>query len=743
MSAEARLPGYLRFMWMFFMQPVSLHHRLKACGIEEPGAPGWRLWRDLRAKHELRRVYFRRLIATLALMPPTAVALALFLRSLAIEVTWGGVAYGVAFGMAISGIGLAFGVAFGVAYGVALGVSFSMAYGVAFGKVSGAGYGAAFGAGFGVAVGVDQGTTKGAAASVFYGVAIGVFSGVAVGVFYGVFSGLAEGMAYGVATGVAFPLTYLRFPLYPVEALHQTLLYWRQKLFGILNLDTSPVLWHELSYLPLPFLARHIEITAEHDPQLARRALAACEIAPGQRRLGRLALTRIQGRELERIGREGRFRALVDGETKWLPPDASANVETVALRQVARYALAAASAQTPGQRLDHLRRAQKDLDGIEVTLLERRSSRRSVLAAWQHTIAKLRAKAEREAEGRLANPFRAGEPLEPDLGREVFRGREEVVRHIERLLADPTRSASIALLAPRRCGKTSVLKMLPELLPDAVCIFFDLQEHPVDTPAGFFRALDRETRVQARRDRGIELPALGDGTPFEAAGRWIEALEGAAGDRRLLFCLDEFETLERTFPGSRRDLLKLMGLFRSIIQHRRGVRLLVSGEAPFDELDAIWNDHFISVREVRFGHLDAAVARELVQRPTSEFPAETMPDAVAARIVERTGGQPFLVQLYAQLLVELLNDEDRRRATLDDLERGEQEVLEQAGYYFRNSWQRGPDSVREALAALARGEVPELGRSARRWLRRRELIDDQDRLTIPVLGRFLIETELV
>ncbi len=156
----------------------------------------------------------------------------------------------------------------------------------------------------------------------------------------------------------------------------------------------------------------------------------------------------------------------------------------------------------------------------------------------------------------------------------------------------------------------------------------------------------------------------------------------------------------------------------------------------------MWNDHFISVREVRFGHLDAADARDLVQRPTPEFPAGTLPGAVAERIVERTGGQPYLVQLYAQLAVELLNDEDRRQATLEDLERVEAQVLEEAGYYFRNSWQRGPDSARAVLAALARGEAPDLGGPARRWLRRRELIDEEGRLTIPVLGRFLIEAEL-
>ena len=57
----------------------------------------------------------------------------------------------------------------------------------------------------------------------------------------------------------------------------------------------------------------------------------------------------------------------------------------------------------------------------------------------------------------------------------------------------------------------------------------------------------------------------------------------------------------------------------------------------------MWHDHIVSVREVRFGHLEAEVARELVQRPISDFPQETMPNDVAVQIVERTGGRPYLV----------------------------------------------------------------------------------------------------
>jgi hypothetical protein len=342
----------------------------------------------------------------------------------------------------------------------------------------------------------------------------------------------------------------------------------------------------------------------------------------------------------------------------------------------------------------------------------------------------------------LSNPFRAGDPLEPDRGREVFRGRKDEARRIEALLTDPERASSIALLGPRRCGKTSLLKMLPTMLPDAVCVFFDLQGHPVDTPAGFFQALARETLGQARRDRGLTLPPLPEGPPFESASAWLESLEETAGERRILLCLDEFETLEKSFPGSRRQLLQLMGLFRATIQHRRRVRLLVAGEAPFDELDAVWNDHFISVREVRIGHLDPETARELVRRPSDDFPEDALPDAVAERIVERTGAQPYLVQLYAQLLVEALNAQERERATVDDVEAVEVEVLEQGTYYFRNTWQRAPGPARSALAALARGEVPAIASEARRWLERRCLIDGEGRLTIPVLGRFLVEEEL-
>jgi hypothetical protein len=280
--------------------------------------------------------------------------------------------------------------------------------------------------------------------------------------------------------------------------------------------------------------------------------------------------------------------------------------------------------------------------------------------------------------------------------------------------------------------------MLPDLIPDCICIFFDLQDNPVDSPKAFFEALDRQAREQARRDRRVRLPALADdGQVFGDASKWFQALDEVSGNTRILLCLDEFERLESLFPGDRRDLLRLMGLFRATIQHRQNLRLLVSGVAPFDELGSIWNDHFINLRQIRVGHLDQATALDLLMRPLPDFPVDAVPAAVAERIFERTGGQPYLLQLYGSLLVARLNQEHRPTSHVDDVAVVEEEAMSQGTYYFRHTYEVAPPDARHALEELASGRSPAMPIDARRWLMRRGLVTEDGSLAIPVLGAFM------
>jgi hypothetical protein len=387
-------------------------------------------------------------------------------------------------------------------------------------------------------------------------------------------------------------------------------------------------------------------------------------------------------------------------------------------------------------------RAQHELNALRHRLLAQNTAWSQLLPpvadTWRDAVREMRGEAEVAAAGIIPNPFRAGDPLEPDHGKELFRGREEVIRTIENLLSDPLQSVSIALLGPRRCGKTSLLKMLPGMLPDTLCVLFDIQDNPIDSSAGFFAALAGRVEEQARRD-GISLPGLPAGPPFEAASRWLRELDASCDSRRVLLCLDEFERLEGVWPGERRELLQLMGLLRGTIQHRRHVRLLVSGAAPFHELGQLWNDHFVNARVVRIGHLDENTAIALLARPIPAFPEAAISRAVAGRIFSRTGGQPYLLQLYAYLLVTRLNGEGRAESTLGDVDAVEPDVLSQGEYYLRHSFLDAPATIQTVLRALACGQQPEIDSDTRRWLAHRILINERDELAIPALGRWIRE----
>ncbi len=462
---------------------------------------------------------------------------------------------------------------------------------------------------------------------------------------------------------------------------------------------------------------------------------------PVDSRLEPLELAQRQANELVQIAIKEQFESAVVLQGKWLPGVEGADATLLAFREAARYLVAARNATSPHNAIEHLTRAESVLIAAGNQLLQgaapEATAMPAALEAWKLYTRDRLAEGRALVERQLPNPYRAGQPLRPDQGQVLFRGRDQIVRQIESILVDANQSGSIALLGPRRCGKTSLLQMLPALLPDCVCVFFDLQDNPVDSTQAFFQALERQAREQSRRDRRVELPPLSDGGSFGSATQWLQELDSLPGDYRILFCLDEFERLEDLFPGNRQDLLRLMGLFRATIQHRRRLRLLVSGVAPFDELGQIWNDHFINVREIRVGHLDSVNAIDLLRHPLPGFPEEAVPETVAARVFERTGGQPYLLQLYGSLLITHLNEQQRRCAEVQDVAHIEEEAMSQGAYYFRHTYESAPEEPRRALEELAAGRRAEMSPSVQRWLSRRGLVDHEGALCIPVLGTFM------
>ena len=550
--------------------------------------------------------------------------------------------------------------------------------------------------------------------------------GVAVGVALGVAVGVAGGVAFGVAlvlSVLAVPQLALALPLHLASLLRS-----RARL--------SPVFYFDRILVPLVGLRSMILATAAKDPDLARRVLAACVRSPVQTRLAKRTTAELQSREAATQLRSRNFAALEGLQGDWLPGPTATEPSWNATREAARYAHSAQAAWTGYQRLRHLQSAKSAVRALETQLDSSHLGQalRSTLPVWNQVLDDMEAEA--KAQPGIPNPFVTSNPLTPDQPRMLFKGREAQIREIESILA--TSQASMALLAPRRCGKTSLLQMLPVMLPDTVCVFFDPQDNSLKSVQSFFRDLAMQARDQNRNDRRVHFPEVPNLPDAVEAGRaWFDAIEQAAGDHRVLIAIDEFERIEELLGGDRSEFLRLMGLFRATIQHRRKLRLLVAGVAPFDELGPVWDDHFINAREVRMGHLDEKDSVELLTKPVEEFPDDAIPRAVAEAIFARTGGQPYLLQMYGSVLVSHLDERKRTSATLHDVAPVEQKVLSQAKAYFSDTVNRAPADARAVLEAFARGERPVVPASARRWLERRCLITREGTLAVPAFGEWI------
>ena len=142
--------------------------------------------------------------------------------------------------------------------------------------------------------------------------------------------------------------------------------------------------------------------------------------------------------------------------------------------------------------------------------------------------------------------------------------------------------------------------------------------------------------------------------------------------------------------------------------------------------------------------LERDIAIDLLRQPipaSEGFPEDAVPADVAEAIVDRTGGQPYLTQLYGFWLVEELNRQKRRRAELADVESVDTIVCDKAGSFFRDCLEpRGARfEVRPVIEQIVAGQTPELTGAQSRFLVRRGLITADGKLAFPILARWLNE----
>lgn len=359
----------------------------------------------------------------------------------------------------------------------------------------------------------------------------------------------------------------------------------------------------------------------------------------------------------------------------------------------------------------------------------------------------------------IMNPFQAGNPLQSEQ-RYLFKGRKRFADDVVRQVLDRSRP-TLVLHGPRRCGKSSFLLNLPNLLPsDMLPVYVDLQSAAVtrsesDFCYGLTQAIHRDLGGQGMTVPTVERTAF-DPNPYLTLETWLDTAESRLGYQRMLICLDEFEKLG-SLLREQRISYALLDELRHLIQHRQKIGFLFCGVQTLEELGPQWSSYFISVRPIEMVYLEPEEARELLTDPDPDFDI-VYEDGIIEEILKITRSQPYLLQLVGEALVTQANEYQTKRITSPLLAEAIDVALERGEPYFENLWTEytgtTPDEIRmgqDFLAALSEDQSLPLmeddtARAVLRRLRRYHIIEqvqgEHYRFEVPLVKRWVQENRL-
>lgn len=380
------------------------------------------------------------------------------------------------------------------------------------------------------------------------------------------------------------------------------------------------------------------------------------------------------------------------------------------IERISQYARAAVNSETNYNRRQKLEKALQDTEKLSDYLAsgqvwQATPDMTSTLTRWISVFENEIASTEKWEH--IPNVYVAGMPLDEKSA--VFKGRKDIIRILERELAtEATQRPALLLFGARRTGKTSVLRQFPDALgPQVIPVTIDLQGLALtnNLPTFFEKLSDtiRKSILASRRIKVVEIsrPAL-ESDPYTVFADWMKTAEETIEDRWLLLSLDEYEYIEKMTETGRADE-RIFQLLRSLLQNYPRITLLFSGTHTFQELNPIWSHHLINVHTIRIGDLESKDARELIEKPIEAFPLKYEEEAVN-RILSMVGGQPYLLQVTCQELVNAMNDRGQLYARVADVDQALDSVLMSGAAYFTEVWtspnNRGPR--RKMMTAIAK-----------------------------------------
>ena len=290
-------------------------------------------------------------------------------------------------------------------------------------------------------------------------------------------------------------------------------------------------------------------------------------------------------------------------------------------------------------------------------------------------------------------------------------GREDMFKHIEQIWGKPGQRDSLVIFGQRRVGKTSIVRNLQTFCnfgADTGVAVLNIQS--VDWPHGLGDLCFRIAfELWKATPNGLAEPEF-----EQFAQRPLVTLRGVLEDihlahptRRYVLILDEYEELEAHLPAELGA--EFVRMLRGWTQDYPWFVVGLVGLHTLEERSADFFAPIFAWRTLRVGLMNRDAVADILQIESDDFPLEYDLDSIT-RITELTGGQPLLVQLIGDSLVERFNDQlrssyqkPRSMFTVSDVEaviKDNPQFDADSAQYFRGVWRQASEQPSGQIAIL-------------------------------------------
>lgn len=320
-----------------------------------------------------------------------------------------------------------------------------------------------------------------------------------------------------------------------------------------------------------------------------------------------------------------------------------------------------------------------------------------------------------EISARIHNPYFYTKPV----GAESLIGRDDIFDKIsDRWRKQGTRD-SIIIHGHRRMGKTSIAQALAKRIDfqgAPVLCYVTCERIDIDDEAGFYYSLAVELRRPFRQHMPVpDETAFVPGKARTALNQFLQDVEDHLAGRSLILILDEFELIFEQL--GKEGALNVVNNLRGQTQSLPWLDVVLVGRSDLEDLTLNYKVMIYGWSTIQVSFLSYGQVARVLANPVPDFALEY--DSAALELIfNNTNGQPFLVQVIGNRLVELYNSQVfdqglRRRTVLAETD--VRAVLDDPGFYstaasyFEGVWQQvtggqpGEQGVCFALAPHPQG----------------------------------------